>query len=149
MRCSCTERRDAERGVAMTECAIALPVILLLFFACAYFHGLLRARLAAQRAARAQAWVTAQAPSCVGDGTVGEVTDLPAGAATYVPSGGAWALRYGRADASVARELRVPRILGNDSGRARGEGRVTLTCNEQANLEGLSGVIARIFDAVF
>lgn len=130
----------------MTECVIAMPVLLLLFLACWYFQKAYAAKLDALSAAREEAWTVRDDPDeCYADGTLGLAslgddvaiagdTSMPASEGALEGSSGygstASHFRYARTRRDVARAAAVPRILDEEDGEIEVRARVVTTCNE-------------------
>lgn len=126
----------SEDGVAMTEAVIVLPVLLLLFLACYYFHGAFRASLVAHREAETSAWARANSEDCVDGAEAQRIDDLEEptaedGEAIPMPAGSEGLWRYVQFSQAAERTQSVPRMLGNTSGEFSIERRVALPCNEQ------------------
>jgi len=139
-----------QRGVATTEAVVALPVLALLLFGLLHLHGVLRAKLLAERDARREAWMRRDEPAC---GSGQDVRDLGGGAVfpgevtSFLPGGIDAIFGYGRASAQSAREVGLVPLRPGDGARRRQTGRVVVTCNEQGQdglLDALGGILRKV-----
>jgi hypothetical protein len=137
-------RQPNDIGTAMTEAAISLPVLLLLFMATYYFHGLYRAKLRSMRAAATEAWGRVNKDDCRNDPmsterTMGDDVEQLGNASQVTPSNArSWIFNFSRIRMeSRPFEHAVPRILNNTSGKVEVQSEFELTCNEKLHDDAL------------
>jgi len=138
-----------EIGVATTEAVLALPVLALLIVGGFHLHGVLRARLGAERDARRAAFAARDDPHCAqrGDTHAPERgADLPREVAALA-DGLSAIFGYGRAPGEGTRTVRVPPLFPGDAAVRHTRAGAVITCNEPEWTglhDALGGILERV-----
>lgn len=122
-----------ERGLAVTEATLALPVLALLMAGALHLHGVLRAKLAVGIDARRAAWAMRDDPRC-GSGGGGQTleggSDFPGYVATLLPAAMDAIFDYARASEERTLDAMVVPLTPDDGSARQLRARAVVTCNE-------------------